>query len=193
MVGGGFDRPAYCVMVVGQDWGDQRAFEKQGGRDSPRSWTNERLRELLAQAGFAVPAVGPNESSGVFLTNAALCLRKEPGCQGSGNPKWFKNCGPQFLKPQIELIWPKVVVCLGRRAYAAVLAAYDLPPFRDWRAAVDGPGIKLAGGPLAFAVYHCSQVIWNTHRKEPEQLQDWKRIGIAIARMSNGVIWTLKS
>ena len=172
------------VMVVGQDWGDQRAFEKQGGSDSPNSWTNRRLRELLAAAGIDVPEVGPSESSGVFLTNAVLCLRKELGCQGTGKLEWFQNCGPQFLRPQIELINPQAVVCLGQRAYAAVRSAYQLPPARNWRAAVAGTGVALAGGPIAFAVYHCSQVVSNTHRKKPEQLKDWKRIGMAMAKMS---------
>ena len=174
------------VMVVGQDWGDQRAFEKQCGRDSPKSATNQMLRELLAEAGIKVPEVGPGESSGVFLTNAVLCFRKADGCQGAVQSQWFENCGTHFLRPQIELIDPQAVVCLGERAFGAVLAAYGLSRVRDWRKAVDGPGIALPDGPIAFAVYHCGQRILNTHRKKPEQLKDWKRIGVAMARMSSG-------
>ena len=93
--------------------------------------------------------------------------------------------GIEFLRPQIELVNPQVVVCLGERAYGAVLAAYELPPVRNWRAAVEGAGVALAGGPVAFAVYHCGQRILNTHRKRPEQFKDWKRIGAAIATTSN--------
>ena len=40
------------------------------------------------------------------------------------------------------------------------------------------------GGPAAFAVYHCSQISLNMNRTEPEQRNDWKRIGVALARMS---------
>jgi hypothetical protein len=64
--------------------------------------------ELMASIGIDVPEVGPGESSGVFLTNAALCLRRKPGCQESGNPKWFRNCGHQFLNPRIKIINPSI-------------------------------------------------------------------------------------
>ena len=175
------------VMVIGQDWGDQRAFENQAGRNWSDSATNRMLIQLMAHAGIVVPE-GPGEPSGVFLTNAVLCFRTDDGCQGSGKTEWFQNCGPRFLRPQIELVKPQVVVCLGRRAYAAVLSAYELPPVQDWRAAVEGSGIALAGGPIAFAVYHCSQVSLNINRKEAEQVNDWKRLGAALARMSNDLV-----
>ena len=168
-------------MVIGQDWGDQRAFENQAGQNWSDSATNRMLVELLAAAGIDVSEGGPGESSGVFLTNAVLCFRTDGGCQGPVQARWFQNCGTQFLRPQIELVNPQVVVCLGERAYGAVLAAYHLPPIRNWRIAVEGPGVALAGGPVAFAVYHCGQRILNTHRKRPEQFNDWKRIGEAIA------------
>lgn len=172
------------VIVVGQDWGDQRAFENQAGQNWPDSATNQMLMRLLAAAGIEVPDGGPGESSGVFLTNAVLCFRTEGGCQGPVQSRWFKNCGTQFLRPQIELINPQAVVCLGERAYGAVLAAYDLPPVRNWRTAVEGAGIALAGGPLAFAVYHCGQRILNTHRNSAAQFEDWKRIGLEMTRRS---------
>ena len=173
------------VMIVGQDWGDRRAFEKQLGKNEP-SATNRMLRELLASIGIDVPEAGPGESSGVFLTNAVLCFRSEAGCQGPVQRQWFKNCGAQFLRPQIDLIKPKVVVCLGERAYEAVLEAYELPRVPNWRAAVDGPGVALGGGPIAFAVYHCGQRILNTHRNRTAQFEDWKRIGAAMANVGRG-------
>jgi hypothetical protein len=55
----------------------------------------------------------------------------------------------------------------------------------NWRAAVEGAGVALTGGPTAFAVYHCGRRILNTHRKRREQFDDWKRIDAALARMSN--------
>ena len=132
------------VMVIGQDWGDQRAFENQAGQNWSDSATNRMLVQLLAEAGIKVSEVGSGESSGVFLTNAVLCFRTEGGCQGPVQSQWFHNCGTKFLRPQIELVNPQAVVCLGERAYGAVLTAYELPPVRNWRAAVEGPGIVLA-------------------------------------------------
>lgn len=168
------------VLVVGQDWGDQRAFEKLEGVNDP-SATNKMLRRLLASVGVEVPDVGiARGPSGVFLTNAVLCF-KDQGCQGPVRPEWFRECGTRFLRPQIELIKPRVVVCLGERAYAAVLSAYGLPAYTSWRAAVEGPGVPLAGGSIAFAVYHCGRRILNTHRKEKAQFKDWRRVAAALA------------
>lgn len=168
------------VMVVGQDWGDQRAFEKQQGRNGSYSATNDMLRELLASIGVDVPeqdaAFGPTD---VFLTNAVLCF-KDQGCQGPVRPEWFRDCGRAFLKPQIELVNPRAVVCLGQQAYSAVMSAYGLVQPKSWRSAVEGPGLTLPGGPIAFAVYHCGRRILNSHRDQTQQLSDWKRIAKAL-------------
>lgn len=167
------------VLVVGQDWGDQRAFTKQEGRNDP-SATNTMLRSLLASVGVPVPDVDQSgRSSGVFLTNAVLCF-KDNGCQGPVRAEWFQNCGPRFLRPQIELINPRVIICLGERAYTAMLSAYRLPKHNKWRAVVEGPGVHLAGGPIAFGVYHCGRRILNTHRDEAAQFRDWQRIARAL-------------
>jgi DNA polymerase len=172
------------VLVVGQDWGDQRVFEKQRGCDVPNDRTNMMLRELMGSIGVNVPDVGVTTGpSGVFLTNAVLCF-KDGGCQGPVRKEWFQTCGPRFLRPLIELINPRVVICLGEWAYRTVLAAYELPVYANWRAAVEGPGVPLSGGSIAFAVYHCGGRILNTHRKREAQLQDWRRIATALGDAS---------
>lgn len=167
------------VMVVGQDWGDQRAFEAQRGEDWPTSATNRMLRALMAHAGIAA-SEGSSGTSGVFLTNAVLCFRRNGGCQGPVQSAWFQNCGTRFLRPLIELVAPVAVVCMGQRAHTAVLAAYDLRSPLNWRDAVEGNGTPLPNGPTVFAVYHCGRRILNTHRKPSAQIEDWKRIGIAL-------------
>ena len=60
-----------------------------------------------------------------------LCL-KEGGLQGSVERQWFENCGSHFLRRQIEIIAPRVVVALGQMAYEAVLRTYGFKvgPFR---------------------------------------------------------------
>jgi DNA polymerase len=163
------------ILVVGQDWGDQRAFEKLAGLNDA-SATNRMLRRLLESIGVQVPDVGlASGPSGVFLTNAVLCF-KDQGCQGPVRSEWFRECGTRFLRPQIELIRPRVVICLGERAFKAVLDAYGLPAYASWRDAVAGPGVPLAGDSVAFAVYHCGRRILNTHRNERAQVEDWQRI-----------------
>lgn len=171
------------VMVIGQDWGDQRAFEKQQGVNLANSATNRMLRTLMEAAGIAVSETADGQASGVFLTNAVLCFRKSGGCQGPVQAQWFENCATKFLRLQIDLIRPEIVICLGQRAYGAVRATYQLPPVPNWRAAVEGAGIPLESGPVLHAVYHCSQVVLNNHRNAIQQHQDWKRIGEAMAKL----------
>ncbi len=173
-----------CVLVVGQDWGGQTNFEKQKGRDigrndvppSPPSFANTKLRELLDSVGVQVPDVGvPSDRHRVFLTNAVLCFKDGPD-QARVRSAWFKACGSQFLRPQIELIKPRVVVGLGKQAYRAILSVYGLRAPASWLAAVEGPGVPLVtGGPIAFAVYHCSR-LGQTHRNWEAQRKDWQRL-----------------
>lgn len=170
------------IVIVGQDWGSQTNFEKQRGCDVPTGFVNMRIQELLSSIGVQVPGVRvTSEPYGVYLTNGVLCF-KSGNDQSPVRRSWFKACGELFLRPQIDLIRPKVVVCLGKEAYAAVLREYGLPPSPDLRAAVEEPrGVPLPTGPVAFAVYHPAQRNENAGRRSRhEQLEDWKRVGRAL-------------
>ncbi|MEO6062158.1 MAG: uracil-DNA glycosylase family protein [Thermoflexales bacterium] len=168
------------LVVVGQEWGDIASFERQGGIDTP-SPTNEMLRELLASVGVSIlRAPGCAQSSGVFLTNAALCL-KIGGAQAPVKQEWFDNCGASFLRAQIELVQPRVVVTLGERAYRAVRDAFALPNASFHRAANRGHPMSLPISSLLVPVYHCGQRILNTHRKREAQFQDWLLVKALLA------------
>jgi uracil-DNA glycosylase len=173
-------------MVVGQDWGDTRYYQKHLGLDDLKNPTMRTLEKLLASVGIttSLRSYGSG-ASGLFLTNAVLCL-KGGGLQGDVQRSWFENCGTRFLRPQIDLIGPKVVVALGQRAYEASLGAYDIKR-GNFRSAVESEsGLLLPNGSRVFAVYHCGNRILNTHRKFDQQLQDWVRIGRALGKNSLG-------
>lgn len=163
------------IMVVGQDWGDVAYFEKNRGHGLAQSFTNRALVELLAIAGVAVEPLGASELRHVaFFTNAILCL-KSGGVQGRISRDWFQNCR-HFLRRQIEIVQPQVVIGLGQHAYQSILATFDLSarPFRLEVEAKDGR--LLPNGTRAFAVYHCGARIRNTVRTLDEQKCDWRRI-----------------
>lgn len=170
------------LMVVGQDWGDVAWFVREKGGDTSASTTNRTLVELLGSVGFKIRM--PAESFGegvVFLTNAVLCL-KEGGAQARVHDEWFRNCGTRFLRPLIDLVQPKVVVCLGERAYRSVSTAYGIRS-RRFSEAVESEGpVPLSRGVSAFAVYHCGAPILKTHRNLAAQREDWKRIGTFLSR-----------
>ena len=171
------------LMVVGQDWGDVDYFTEHAGLDESKNPTNRRLRTLLAEAGFAVADVGMAEGRGnVFLTNAVLCL-KSGGLSGPVNADWFRECGPAFLRPQIELVRPRAVVTLGERAYGALMRAFGLQPIK-FREAVEAPRpVELLPGVAYFPVYHCSPRVLAGTRTLARQREDWRRIGAWLGRV----------
>src|SRR6476620_11489577 len=101
------------LMIVGQDWGGVDYFVDQEGIEDDDNITNINLQMLLASIGYeiALPLERPKPAA-LFFTNAVLCLK--PGrLTGSVRSGCFRNCGVEFLKPQIDLVQPKVVVTLG--------------------------------------------------------------------------------
>jgi uracil-DNA glycosylase family 4 len=167
------------IMVVGQDWGDVTSFKHQSGIDND-SRTNRLLRELLAYVGINVSAPPAfSRQSNVFLTNSVLCL-KGGNCQSQVSSHWYNNCGTNFLRPQIEIVQPKVVVAMGEWAYRTIMRSFNLFPLR-FRKAVEAKGhVLLLPGTLLIPVYHCSPRILNTHRDREQQFVDWNRIQYAL-------------
>lgn len=116
------------ILIVGQEWGSITTFIKQKGLDRADSPTNEMLVYLLASVGVDLKKA-PNyfEDSGVFLTNAALCL-KEGTDSSAVREQWFKNCGERYLAKQVDLVQPQIVVAIGKQAYRGICYAYDMEP-----------------------------------------------------------------
>jgi len=139
------------LLVVGQDWGDVSYFENNEGRDSARNPTNDHLIALLSSIGISIgPPGGGQGQHVVFFTNAILCL-KSGGLQSRVEDEWFRNCAG-FLRRQIEIVAPRVVVTLGARAFRAVLSAFDLRPQELW----NSPGFVDTPQPIAEALSNAS-------------------------------------
>jgi uracil-DNA glycosylase len=169
------------LMVVGQDWGDDRYFRNHEGRDDPNNPTNRTLRDLLRIIGYEIASPSPTDYGGgpLFFSNAVLCL-KVGGMQAKLDRKCFSECGSRFLKPTVEIVSPKVLVTLGEAAYRAISGTFGIKPV-PFRSAVEREeGFSLPNGTLLFPVYHCGARILNTHRTREEQEQDWRRIKLAL-------------
>ena len=173
------------LMVVGEDWGSVEYFENHEGLDddsTKRAYTNHRLKRLLNSIGLRVPsAESKDERSGVFLTNAVLCL-KDGSMQDAVHERCFDKCRT-FLRRQIEIVSPAVVVTLGKRAYKAVATAFKLTAESTLRPAVEEPeGQTLRADCQLLPVYHCGNNSTNRNRSEAEQRRDWKRVRRALDR-----------
>ena len=163
------------LMVVGQDWGTTDYFERNHGRDTRGNPTDLNLIKLIGTAGFSIQDVYLPEGQNVlFFTNAVLCL-KSGNLQAEVKKDCFINCA-SFLRRQIEIINPVVVVGLGKHAYEAILSYFNLKAGR-FRAEVESEnGKELLNGTHVFAVYHCGSKSTNMNRPLEEQMKDWMRI-----------------
>jgi uracil-DNA glycosylase family 4 len=165
-------------MVVGQDWAGIPYFLKHKGRDDPRNATNRAIVELAREAGVSIDELGLSQGQGTaFFTNAILCL-KNGQLSAAVKRRWFDNCS-SFLRRQIEIVRPEVVVGLGVHAYRSILGCFGMTPGPVFRSEVERKdGRMLPNGVRVFAVYHCSPLVWNTGtRTLDEQKKDWRRMG----------------
>ena len=167
------------VMLVGQDYSDVRYFVRSQGREGADNPTDVTLVRLMAQLGIALTPPRRRDARGeAFLTNAILCL-KDDGMQAKIQPQWFRNCQP-FLRRQIEIVAPRVVIAMGEHAFRSALAAFDQATVNFAEAVRSPSGMVLPNGSLLFAVYHCGKRVQNMTRSLNQQVQDWQRIGRAL-------------
>jgi uracil-DNA glycosylase len=114
----------------------------------------------------------------VFITNAALCNpRTETGANRRPTRGEFANCS-DFLRRQIEVIAPRVVVTLGAVSLEALRAVeYHRLSLKENVAQVHG-----WFGRLLVPLYHPSPQVLASHRREPAQLEDYKAVALALTR-----------
>jgi uracil-DNA glycosylase len=151
-------------------------FRKHYGRDVALNKTNQNLRNLLALLGFQVgPPHETDNESGVFATNAILCLKpgSDDAMSAPVKQAWFSNCRP-LLKRTIEEVSAPTVIALGKYAFESVVKAYDADtrPFRE--AVEEGKPINLNRHRLLFAVFH--PAARPKDRRLSQMTADWGRI-----------------
>lgn len=167
------------LMIVGQDWGDVRYYLANQGLDNLANPTMRTLERLLQSVGMDVSLSKYSpEAKGLFLTNAILCL-KGGGLQAKVQSSWVTNCATLFLKQQVEIVRPRVVVTLGLQAYLAICLAFRLRQ-KSLRTAVEAPSTPLQTGSVLVPVYHCGTRVLNTHRPLERQYKDWSRVREAL-------------
>ena len=167
-----------AVMVIGQDWADEKTFVHDKGREDDTSPTNKTLMQLLAIIGVHInnPLAEKADSGIAFFTNAILCL-KHGGMQAKVNDGCVTKCGKAFLLPLIQLIKPQIVVALGVAAYGCIQREYHLPSYKVFREVVEMPeGWMIMDDVRVFPRYHCGSGGINRNRSLDQQKDDWRRI-----------------
>jgi uracil-DNA glycosylase len=120
----GFGDPNARVLVVGLAPG------AHGSNRTGRQFTGDAsggfLFPALHRAGFANQAGAESRTDGLilkdmYITASGRCAPPD----NKPNPEELNNCQP-YLERELEIIKPKVIVCLGKIAFDRILKVFAL-------------------------------------------------------------------
>ena len=155
------------VMFVGEAPGRQGGDRTRVPFSGDQSGRN--FSRYIASVGLA--------REDVFITNSALCNpRGATGANRRPTRREVSNCS-DFLRRQVETIDPRVVVTLGAVALEA-LRGVEYHPFT----LKENVGrVHVWRGRLLVPLYHPSPQVLASHRREPQQLEDYRSVARALA------------
>ena len=112
----------------------------------------------------------------IFITSAALCNpRSESGANRRPTQKEIKNCS-NFLRRTIEVVNPRVIVTLG----SVALEALKRIQYHELNLKESAARIHTWNDRVLVPIYHPSPQVLASHRREAEQLQDYKVVAKAV-------------
>jgi uracil-DNA glycosylase family 4 len=148
----GFGDPDARVYVFGL------APAAHGGNRTGRVFTGDRsgdwLFASLHRTGFANQPTSVHADDGLRLEGAFIAAAVR--CAPPANkplPEERDNCLP-YAAEELELIQPRVIVCLGGFAWDAACRLYGLRPRPRFGHGAEHP---IEGGPVLLGTYHPSQ------------------------------------
>ena len=154
------------IMFIGEAPGRKGADQTRVPFAGDQSGKN--FERFLASIGLA--------REQLFITSAAICNpRTESGANRKPSKVELTNCS-YFLRRAIELVDPAVAVTLGSVALDALktIEPHNLS-LRESAAQ-----IQRWDGRVLVPIYHPSPQVLASHRREAEQLRDYKVVARAI-------------
>jgi uracil-DNA glycosylase family 4 len=120
----------------------------------------------------------------IFITNAVLCNpRKSSGANRKPTALEVLNCSG-FLRRQIKVLDPPVIVTLG----AVSLAALKLVEYHELTLKENAGQVHEWNGRLLVPVYHPSPQVLASHRRDAAQLRDYKAVERALLQVKSRMI-----
>lgn len=177
----GFGDPQARVLVVGLAPG------AHGSNRTGRQFTGDAsggfLFPALYRAGFANQPSAESRSDGLLLKD--MYITASGRCAPPANkpsPEELNNCQP-YLERELEILQPKVIVCLGRIAFERVLRIYSsLTPALSQKGRGErwkfghGAAYRLENGTWVLCSYHPSQQNTLTGKLTAGMFDDiWKK------------------
>ena len=123
------------IMVVAQDWSSSEGIKKIGAEEimlgyTPSLATNLNLHTLLKKH-FGVPF------KDVYATNLFVFIK--PGTMSERIPsRLFDYSALNYTSKEIEIVSPKLVICLGSTTYARLTKVIS-GKAKDWKESLTSP------------------------------------------------------
>ena len=169
----GFGDPKARVLVVGLAPGAHGS--NRTGRQFTGDASGKFLFPALYRAGFASRPESTSRDDGLelkdmYITASGRCAPP----QNKPTADELDNCQP-FLERELEILQPKVIVCLGRIAFDRIKRIYSIRD-SDIKFA-HSAAYKLNTGPWLLASYHPSQQNTSTGKLTVEMFDAmWARV-----------------
>ena len=136
------------VMIIGQDWVswdhleqecDKKRQERRRTGQDCSSCTNTNLREFLRYMGL--------QFCETYATNVFPFIKL--GKKSARVPRRdLVSCAKTYALPQIEIVSPRMAICLGQKAFNAVRRAAGLRPTEWSKARLPGPHIRISSAEI---------------------------------------------
>jgi len=168
----GFGDPKARVLVVGLAPGAHGS--NRTGRQFTGDASGSFLYPALHKAGFANQPMSESRSDGLILKD--MYITASGRCAPPDNKpslEELNNCQP-YLEREIEILKPKVIVCLGRMAFERILKIYSVRN-SAWKFA-HGATYELMTDRWLLCSYHPSQQNTLTGKLTVKMFDDiWKK------------------
>jgi uracil-DNA glycosylase len=156
------------VMFIGEAPG------RQGGDRTRVPFSGDQSGRNF---GRFIASIGLTRAS-LFITNAVLCNpRRASGANRPPTRREIANCS-DFLRRQIEIVNPRVIVTLG----AVSLDALRRIEYHELFLKEAAGQVYEWGGRLLVPLYHPSPQVLACARREEAQLRDYQGVARALVR-----------
>jgi len=167
----GFGDPMARVLVVGLAPGAHGS--NRTGRQFTGDASGDFLFPALHRAGFANQASAESRSDGLILKN--MYITASGRCAPPANKPSSEElniCQP-YLERELQILQPKVIVCLGRIAFEKILKIYSVRRLKFGH----GASYLLESGVWVLCSYHPSQQNTLTGKLTKKMFDDiWKKV-----------------
>ena len=121
----------------------------------------------------------------IFITNACICHPLYSEYKDTAPRKWeLRNCH-YWLKKQLDMVQPKLIVTIGSRALDSLKIYFvSSAQIRDFQLKYDIGNVIRDTNPWIYPLYHTS-LRGRLHRKAEDQKMDWMRISDISAEIES--------